>query len=73
MTNVLDTHSLRDKLFELKDDEHALYFTWDTNEFVIIDDLSKIKCFKVTKINATSAIPFDQVKAQEIGLVWDKV
>jgi hypothetical protein len=73
MTNVLDNFSLRDKLFELKDDEHAVYFTWGTHEFVIIDDLSKIKCFKVVKVNATDVIPFDQVNAKEIGLVWDKV
>jgi hypothetical protein len=72
MTNVLDNFSLRDKIFELKDEEYAVYFTWGTNEFVIIDDLSKIKCFKVTKINSTGNIPFDQVNAKEVGLVWDK-
>jgi hypothetical protein len=73
MTTVLGNQSLRAQIFELKDDEHAVYFTWGTNEFVIIDDVSKIKCFKVTKINSTNNIPFDQVNAKEIGLIWDKM
>jgi hypothetical protein len=73
MPNTLAENSLREMISILKDDEHLIYFTWGDGEFVIIDDLSKIKAFKVTRVNETNSVPFSQVNAKLIGLKWENV
>jgi hypothetical protein len=73
MPNILNEASLREMISMLKDNEHLVYFTWGDGEFVVIDDLAKIKSFKVTRINDTNSVPFPQVNAKVIGLKWENI